>query len=460
MPELDVKLLEPTKENALEAFVSNYLFRSKNVWSILDIIYDPNRSTVIAIDGDWGSGKTFFLRELEVILFPGNEQNGFRISNAISKFGFSNYGKGVESIEDCSSIVPLVDSLYPFYFDAWKSDYQGDPLIALILAMTHQFTIECEKSDELLSIASKLVKAVSTFSFSFGPFSFSPGEMIEAFKDNGENSLEFVVSSAAAQEQTQSLIKKYIEEVLRLTNRKGLVLIIDELDRCRPTFAVELLERIKHYFDIPGISFVIGVNINQLQNTIRNHYGQSFDAKRYLKRFFDFRIKLPVVTTEMFQNHYCYEFGDNNHTILDALCDHYQLSLRDRIQLHTRLVKLGSLSIIDYQDYRDRPFGREILIPLLLVLDYVDEDAVNDFLHGKNSAPLTDLTYTNAFRSICSLLGLSSINTERSEVREHLENIYTCWFSPEGNETYKIDKIEFRKQSVLNMLNKISFLFS
>jgi hypothetical protein len=62
---------------------------------------------------------------------------------------------------------------------------------------------------------------------------------------------------------------------------------IDELDRCRPSFAIRMLEEAKHLFDIDGIVFVIATDSEQLAHSIRAVYGEGFEARRYLRRFFD-----------------------------------------------------------------------------------------------------------------------------------------------------------------------------
>jgi KAP family P-loop domain len=74
--------------------------------------------------------------------------------------------------------------------------------------------------------------------------------------------------------------------------------LVDELDRCRPTYAVELLERIKHLFDVDGIVFVVATDAQQLQCSVRALYGTDFDANRYLRRFFDqsFHFETPRIS--------------------------------------------------------------------------------------------------------------------------------------------------------------------
>ena len=61
-----------------------------------------------------------------------------------------------------------------------------------------------------------------------------------------------------------------------------------------------LLERIKHYFDDERITFVFSVSLTQLQWTIRNYYGNGFDATKYLDKFFDLRVSIPNADYERF----------------------------------------------------------------------------------------------------------------------------------------------------------------
>ena len=75
--------------------------------------------------------------------------------------------------------------------------------------------------------------------------------------------------------------------------RRPLVVFIDELDRCRPTYAIELLEVAKHLFAVDGVVFVLGVNRSELAKSVKAVYGDAFDAEGYLHRFFDVDIRLP-----------------------------------------------------------------------------------------------------------------------------------------------------------------------
>ncbi len=90
--------------------------------------------------------------------------------------------------------------------------------------------------------------------------------------------------------------------------KQPLVFIIDELDRCRPTFAIELLERVKHIFDVPNIVFVFGINRSELVKSLESVYGE-IDAGVYLQRFFGMPFVLPEPDGHLFCRHLALQFG-------------------------------------------------------------------------------------------------------------------------------------------------------
>lgn len=102
----------------------------------------------------------------------------------------------------------------------------------------------------------------------------------------------------------KSAITNSIELLESDANAKLPVFIfIDEVDRCRPTYAIKLLEEIKHLFGVPKICFVVSTNLNQLKESICAVYGSGFDGYGYLQRFFDYRYTLPKPDNERFSTH-------------------------------------------------------------------------------------------------------------------------------------------------------------
>ncbi|MPM78413.1 hypothetical protein SDC9_125424 [bioreactor metagenome] len=112
---------------------------------------------------------------------------------------------------------------------------------------------------------------------------------------------EFFEKTLQEQANRQVVIDEFksaISHILELLTNEGqtalpMFVFIDELDRCRPSFAIAMLEGIKHLFDIPGVCFVVSTNLSQLSEAVKAVYGPSFDGYSYLKRFFDAEYELP-----------------------------------------------------------------------------------------------------------------------------------------------------------------------
>ena len=75
---------------------------------------------------------------------------------------------------------------------------------------------------------------------------------------------------------------------------KSLVVVVDELDRCRPDYALRFLETIKHVFEVPNVTFIVTANAEELANAVNGVYGAKFDGKGYVERFFDILLRLPL----------------------------------------------------------------------------------------------------------------------------------------------------------------------
>jgi hypothetical protein len=151
------------------------------------------------------------------------------------------------------------------------------------------------------------------------------------------------------EEFRKSLISLTTEvEKLKPDVSAKVVVIIDELDRCRPTYAVQLLERIKHLFDVPGVVFVLGIDRSQLNHSIRALYGSDFNAQGYLKCFIDVDYRLPEPKVGDYCSYLFRRFGieelmskrrtreqydlQNLRTFLGCLMSAAGMSLRDQEQ--------------------------------------------------------------------------------------------------------------------------------
>lgn len=261
---------------------------ANNLTKIADLY--SRTGAVIAIDGEWGAGKTTFV----------------------------NMWK-----------QQLLDTDYKaIYFNAWECDFQDDPFIAIMSELSNVFNKINNKGDELISIGTRIIPRVT-------------GEFIKGLIKNyiGFNTEVLDVAIEETAEQCKKLITDYQEQkdtiidfrkrlsefVASESSGKPLIFFIDELDRCNPHFAVKLLERVKHIFEVPNIIFVLSLNINQLQYAIQGFYGSSnINGREYLRRFIDIEFTLPTPNMELYSEFlyekyeldtyfdYCVRKNDNN----------------------------------------------------------------------------------------------------------------------------------------------------
>ena len=94
--------------------------------------------------------------------------------------------------------------------------------------------------------------------------------------------------------QFKSTLKETVDSLDADKFKLPVVVIVDELDRCRPSSAVELVEVVKHLFSVDGVVFVLGLNTTQLAHSVSALYGSKFDGRTYLNRFIDLDLTLPV----------------------------------------------------------------------------------------------------------------------------------------------------------------------
>ena len=213
---------------------------------------------VIAIDGEWGIGKTTFVKMWKQYL----EDNKYKT----------------------------------LYFNAWESDYIDDPIIALlgelkeIITDSSKFkTLAANGGKVALRFTAELAKAAVNKCTGLNT------DALKASIDEATNIFSNQIDSYKEQKiELEEFKRKLSEYVAYESNDKPIIFIIDELDRCNPRFAVKLLERVKHIFEVPNIIFVLAVNIEQLQYAVQGYFGSpNLNGREYVKRFIDFEFKLP-----------------------------------------------------------------------------------------------------------------------------------------------------------------------
>lgn len=257
-------VLLPTDENLILTIREDALDRNADLNSFCQLLSHSNSINSIALDGRWGSGKTFFVKQCALLINAKNSLSNIDKDIAESILKVAKQSNSFEGLTD--------NKLLAVYFDGWENDSNEDPVLALIYRIVQQLDLKTNGFDlnHLAHILGTIGDAIT-------------GRPITSvFECLNERN---IFDEIRKHEDLETTIKKFFEEIL-FEKAERLIVFVDELDRCRPSYAVRLLERIEHYFINDRITFVFSVNLEQLQHTIKNFYGNDFDACRYLDRFF------------------------------------------------------------------------------------------------------------------------------------------------------------------------------
>ncbi|MGJ5642883.1 KAP family P-loop NTPase fold protein [Formosa sp. S-31] len=202
------------------------------------------------------------------------------------------------------------------YFNAWENDFQEDVLIALLAELgVLKDTKDEAKFKKVLEKATPLIKNVGVGLLKGLSKKAGLEEAVQAMFEgvveatvNGlENEIESYTTRKRGIEDFKNSLKEFVDAV---DNEKPIVFFIDELDRCRPNYAVQILEQIKHLFSVEGIVFVLSIDKEQLGHAVRGVYGSDLiDANEYLRRFIDVEFSLPKSSTKDIVK-YFYEYFD------------------------------------------------------------------------------------------------------------------------------------------------------
>jgi len=445
--------LEPTHENLMQSFLADILGRNKDIFAFADILNSLEDSCSIAIDGSWGSGKTFFVNQVKMLLDANNDfvSTMNEEDKAVILSQWKRFHKG-ES--------PEFQLHMSVYYDAWENDNDEDPILSLIYAI-----LKNANDDFSIPSDARFVKiAANILEFFTGK---KWGDLIESFRS--EDPLDKLKKEKAIETEIRRFLDALLEE-----RGNRLVIFVDELDRCNPSYAVRLLERIKHYFSNDRITFVFSVNTSELQHTIKRYYGGAFDACRYLDRFFDLRMSIPPAD----YNAYYRSIDFNKDTYLyDIMCHavicKYNLSIREAGR-YLRNAKMAAYEAVHdsggrysfaFADGKTTLFCLTYVVPIMLGLRIVDLQRYESFVNGKDPSPLVD------FMDIQDLFGFFLAGDESYDnvsgctvvtAKEKLKEAYDAIFNTNyGGDIYnkKIGQCGFDKQTKDTLLRVVS-LFS
>lgn len=324
----------------------------------------------VAIDAEWGAGKSWFVKHWKAQLV----QKEFKV----------------------------------IYLNAFTQDYIEDPFLTIAMEIANVLEAEKKDIEKIKSTIGEAYRAIlpslPLLIFQLAMTFMGAGKMAKQVADTFENLKDDTgaFGEAAAEllneklkehlsaqvdnyENEKKSLEYFKSQLAEITKdlEKPLVFIVDELDRCKPEFAIRLIERIKHFFDIPKVVFVLAVNKKQLEESINSFYGFTSSSK-YLEKFIDITVLLKnsdnkELNYENIIKAYIDQLGINpkiNDVInqLNTICIVYNPNSRQLIRIFNKLALL------------DNNFDNSRLIFLFLMLIYIELELVKsfketDFLH-------------------------------------------------------------------------------
>ncbi|WP_459175965.1 KAP family P-loop NTPase fold protein [Ewingella americana] len=389
---------------------------------------------VININAEWGAGKTHFTRRL------------------------------AQTIKENHPTV---------YVDAWKQDFSDDPLLAIFSSISDQLGDQSDKFTALAKITEKkvgvLLKGVAPAIIQGLVKKFTG---IDDFSEIAKSLTESVIDLHKEKSAVIEEIKKDLSEWVRFIKQKDgiqkdlpIFIFIDELDRCRPSYAIALLEIVKHIFDVKGLVFFISTDTDQLQHSIKVIYGQDFNAQQYLGRFFDRRhiLNTPKIhdllytkLPNIFKENYLLKteklvpqpisptsFIETCSNILDA----FEINIRDSIKYFDRLC---DIILVEKKNFD----------PFLLLMIMYFHDRENDlYINLKNQSKnskisaiteenvLLNKTKNGISKEINLCLDLSESKTQVTSLYCNGPHLIGLINNEYHNETIKTSVREYFKRS-------------
>ena len=313
--------------------------------------------------------------------------------------------------------------------NAWESDFYGEPIISILSELVNYM-----RKNNGDSKGKKIIKIIGKVGINIGNqlIQSQTGVNIKDIKSSLEENGNKLWEAFNLRKGTIKEIKTAISEY---TEGKKLLIIVDELDRARPDYAVHFLEDMKHFFNIENVIFLVAVNRKQMETTVKCLYGQDLNFNGYYGKFFKQEIDLPDIYTRaqrfvdnlIKKTNITYNQDDKNKIVKNFYfsCKIFNLSLREienfTIMFNSILNEKLNLKYIDvtcYLFFSLLYFKEKYLFRKVLSGDFT-VDILFKFLKDKNMEILIqeqkNIKLIPLLRiTACSLMTKQSENRDRS----------------------------------------------
>lgn len=235
---------------------------------LLDLVSKKQTSCTIALSGAWGTGKTFVLNRLMKQLLE--------------------YQDG--------------EKYFVFHYNCWQYDYYEEPLIAIVAAMldsideeTHLFSASLrQKAKDGFALAKPILQKIAT-DFVQKKIGVDITDILSLLKDCTGDSKTVGGHEYDKYYAFKKAILSAQTGIRSLSEQRTVVVVVDELDRCLPQYAIKVLERLHHLFaGLKNSAVILGIDKGQLNHTIEQIFGSGTQSNKYLEKFIDYEFPLDI----------------------------------------------------------------------------------------------------------------------------------------------------------------------
>lgn len=424
--------IESTIENLRNTIEKNVLGRNSQLIVLAKMISQLDENVIISIDGKWGSGKTFFVKQF------------MHLIENIDDFKTGTIDSDAKAIFD-----ELKDKNLVIYYNAWENDMHTKPLESIMYNILNEYPKQKQQLVDFNEFK-KLIKPFcrdALYSLSNGFLDMNNLDKMNTFED--------LAAEIFTIEEKKNAFKKLIDAILG--ERQRLILVIDELDRCKPTFAVEMLETIKHFYSNPNITVIVSTNNLELSNTIRKFYGNDFDGYSYLSKIYDFTINLEIKDIKpylKYQLDFCrksYIFHDFSYLVMD----YFNFSLRDCNKFMTMYNMLKNYIEVDPLIEKDRQYIFScIILPISFALKIKNGSKYTLFISNKGEEIIKNFLVAMVSGTHYEGWIKDIIKNAKDDYIEKIIEVYHSLFNDDNNGFHRLPFFEAISMLGTNLLTR------
>lgn len=327
-----------------------------NIVNLVDLLASDCKSCTFAINGKWGCGKTFIVNEIERRLKAEKCPDGDREKYCV------------------------------FNYNCWQHDYYEEPVIAILSMMIDQLkgmTTDLHMGEALV-IAFEALKIVAD-----NYVKSKCGVDIRSTMSSIQSKLRKLPSNTFdSNYDVKKVLNDTKERVCDLAKKMPVIILVDELDRCIPEYAIKTLERLHHLFaDVENVIVLISVDSSQLEKTINQIYGLETSAVNYLQKFIDFSITLDkgemideadgriALFMEKFDYSSDNEYQETFNAVKTIFCDVPDIRTQEKL--------INKAEIVNKLVF-DNPPAAHVLVFELLILTCINSAKKSDRVYQKD----------------------------------------------------------------------------